>query len=63
MEKYDLIVVGGGILVRANPELGMFCPTHETWPETVVCEDLNLERGWPEPAVGVHRNSGVLAYA
>ena len=46
------------LLVEAAPELGVFCPTHETWPETLdsphaainfcgnspVIQDLDLER-------------------
>jgi phytoene dehydrogenase-like protein len=57
-------------IIEARPELGNFCPTHETWPETldsphasinfsgnspaIVCSDLGLERWWPDPAIVEH---------
>jgi hypothetical protein len=42
MSAYDVIVVRGGVpgglpvaVIEARPELGNFCPTHETWPGTL----------------------------
>ena len=65
------------LLVEANAEVGVFCPTHETWPETLdsphaainfcgnspVMEDLDLAGNSIHPGLPGTMAGGYLAAA
>jgi phytoene dehydrogenase-like protein len=39
------------VVVEANPELGNFCPTHETWPETLDSPHASINFSGSSPAI------------
>jgi phytoene dehydrogenase-like protein len=47
------------VVVEANPELGNFCPTHETWPETLDSPHASINFSGSSPAM---EDLGLEAY-
>ena len=38
-------------VIEARPELGNFCPTHETWPETLDSPHASINFSGNSPAI------------